>query len=123
MMAEYAAYFDSSGHPDDQPYVDVAGFVATEQRWLAFASKWKAALKRHNLGDVFHMVDFEAAHKNDPKRSGILEDLTTTITDHVSGAFSVVVDMEAYRKVNNLYVLEEVWEPLTQLHLALSHEE
>jgi hypothetical protein len=106
LMTEYAVYLDDSGHPDNQPYVVVAGFVAREEQWLAFESAWRSALKRNVLGSVFHMVEFESGPKTKAKGK-ILEDLTTTISSHVQGAFSVFVDMEAYRKVNETYTLEE----------------
>jgi hypothetical protein len=103
---EYAVYLDDSGHPDDQPYVVVAGFVATEAQWLAFEGAWRSALKRNVLGSVFHMTEFESGPKTKAKGK-ILEDLTATISSHVQGAFSVFVDMEAYRKVNETRPLEE----------------
>jgi hypothetical protein len=107
VVTDYAAYCDSSGHPDNQPYVNVAGFVASEEGWLDFEPAWKDALKRNKLETVFHMVDFEFAHRRDPKRGKILDELTTIITEHVSGAFSIIVDMKAYRRVNDVYTLEE----------------
>ena len=61
IMTEYAFYMDTSGHPDDQPYIVVAGFLGTEQHWLDFEPEWKAALKEHGLGTAFHMVDFESS--------------------------------------------------------------
>jgi hypothetical protein len=106
VMSEYAVYLDDSGHPDDQPYVVVAGFAATEEQWLGFEEAWRAALKRNVLGSVFHMVEFESGPKTKAKGK-ILEDLTATINSHVQGAFSVFVDMQAYRKVNQTIPLEE----------------
>src|SRR6266576_2379985 len=44
-MTEYAAYFDDSGHPDDKPYVVVAGFISTEEQWLRFENQWREDLK------------------------------------------------------------------------------
>ena len=66
-MTEYALYLDDSGHPKDQPYVVVAGFIASESQWLSFEPAWKAALAKYGLGDAFHMTDFSAKNK---KRSG-----------------------------------------------------
>ena len=85
----------------------MAGFLSTEDKWLAFEPAWKAALKRNGLGDVFHMTDFESGIKNKKHKGAILEDLTTTINDHVEAALSCSVDMTAYKKVNDIYAVEE----------------
>lgn len=106
VMSKYAVYLDDSGHPADQPYVVVAGFLSTEEGWLAFGPEWKAALKEHEVGDVFHMVDFHGKRKKQ-EEGRVLQHLTEIILTHVHSAFSVIVDMAAYKKVNNLYPLEE----------------
>jgi hypothetical protein len=58
VMADYALYIDDSGHPDDQAFVVVAGFIATEKEWLDFDPAWKSALKDNGLAEPFHMTDF-----------------------------------------------------------------
>jgi hypothetical protein len=105
-MTEYAVYLDDSGHPSDQPYVVVAGFLSTKDGWTALESEWKAAVERHKLGCVFHMTDF---HGKRPRREEgkVLEDLTGITVRHAQGAFSVIVEMNAYKKLNELYALEE----------------
>jgi len=105
-MTEYAAYLDDSGHPADQPCVIAAGFLSTREKWQAFELEWKAALAKHQLGDVFHMTDFHGKH---PKRKEgqVLEDLTALIVSHTEAVFSVIVEMQAYKKVNEVYPLEE----------------
>jgi hypothetical protein len=105
-MTEYAVYLDDSGHPADQPYVIAAGFLSTTEEWLAFESEWKTALVKHQMGDVFHMTDFHGKHDK-PKEGIVLEDLTTITRKHTRATFSVVVEMEAYKKLNELYPLEE----------------
>jgi hypothetical protein len=104
-MSEYAAYLDASGHPSDKPRVIVAGFVATEQQWLDFEPEWKQALKDHDLGDAFHMTDFESSKRKD--RGRVLECLTGIIGRHTLTSFSCTVDMLAYRNLNEIYILEE----------------
>ncbi len=106
-MSEYRVYLDDSGHPNDQPYVIVAGFLSTEERWLTFEQAWEPLLIRHNLGTVFHMVDFEASKRTRREKGRILEDLTTVINNHVQTALSAAVDMHGYRRVNEFYALEE----------------
>ena len=105
IMTEYAVYLDASGSPDDQPYVLVAGFLATENQWLTFEPEWKKLLKKYDLGEVFHMTDFEARKRKD--RGIILDALTDVINAHTKAHFSCSVKMEAYRKVNETYALEE----------------
>jgi hypothetical protein len=105
-MSEYSLYLDASGHPDDQPYIVVAGFVGVEEEWRKFEIEWKDALNRHRVQIPFHMVDFEASKR--PDRGLILEDLTGIINRYTNAHFSCFVDLNDYRKVNALYAMEEV---------------
>ncbi|MGA2605825.1 MAG: hypothetical protein ABSH01_00025 [Terriglobia bacterium] len=57
-MTEYRAYFDDSGHPDDQEAVVVAGFIASEHDWFFFEREWQDILDREGM-ESFHMTDFE----------------------------------------------------------------
>jgi hypothetical protein len=104
-MSEYAVYLDDSGHPDDKPYVVVAGFLASETQWLACEPEWRAALQKHNLGTVFHMADFEARKLRN--RAPILDELTDIINSHTQAHFSAAVSMRVYRRVNSSRPLEE----------------
>jgi len=105
-MTEYAAYLDDSGHPDDQPYVVVAGFLSTKEGWLTLETEWNAALRKHEIGDVFHMTDFHGM-RTKKEEGKVLEDLTGITVRHTQATFSVIVEMEAYKKLNDLYPLEE----------------
>lgn len=106
-MTEYTLYLDDSGHPSDKPYVGVAGFLASEDQWVAFELKWKAALVEFGLGEVFHMTDFERQRR--PDRGPILQRLTNIIVENTKTSFSCFVEMAAYRKVNDLRPLEEAF--------------
>src|ERR1017187_1637489 len=84
----------------------VGGFFSTEEGWLSFESAWNAMLRKHGLGGVLHMADFHG--KRTKKQEGmVLEDLTKIIVTHLRVGLSTFVDMQAYRKVNDLYALEE----------------
>jgi hypothetical protein len=109
VMADFALYLDDSGHPKDKPFVAVAGFIASESQWLEFDPKWKAALKKYGLGDAFHMTDFSAkgGKLSALKKEQILAALRKIIRDHTITAFASGVDIEAYRRVNADYTLEE----------------
>jgi hypothetical protein len=48
-MTEYSAYFDDSGHPDDQEAVIVAGFISSEEQWLLFEREWQEILDREGM--------------------------------------------------------------------------
>lgn len=105
IMPDYAIYLDDSGHPSDKPYVVVAGFLASEDQWIAFETRWKAALGKYRLGEAFHMTDFEASKRTD--RGAVLEHLTSVIIENTRSSFSCIVDMAAYKKINDIYALEE----------------
>jgi hypothetical protein len=107
-MTEYSLYLDDSGHPKDQPYVVVAGFVASESQWLSFAPVWKAALAKYGLGDAFHMTDFSSNRKfSQLRREQILGELRRIIRSYTVAAFASAVVMVDYRRVNDLFTLEE----------------
>jgi hypothetical protein len=106
-MSNYSLFFDDSGHPDGQPFVVTAGFVATEENWLAFEPVWKEALVRHGISGPFHMADFFFAKRSVKERSPVLRDLAAIIVNHAHAAFTGAVEMAAYRKVNAEYALQE----------------
>jgi hypothetical protein len=106
-MARYAAYFDDSGHPDDQEAVVVAGFITTEEDWLLFEREWNDILDREGM-ELFHMADFEHSkawprHKKD----AILRRLVNTIQIRTKRPISHIVIMKDYREVNDEYALQE----------------
>jgi hypothetical protein len=106
-MTEYAAYFDDSGHPDDQAAVVVAGFISTEEQWLLFEREWKEILEREGM-ESFHMTDFEKSkvwpqHKKDD----ILRKLVITIQLRTRRSFSQTVMINDYREINDAYAFEE----------------
>ena len=106
-MEEYAVYLDDGGHPVDRPYVVAAGFLSRKQKWLDFEQPWKSCLRKHNLGDVFHMTDFEREHKKDPNKWDILNELIDLIEQHTEVHFFTAVEMRDYRKVASVYALEQ----------------
>jgi hypothetical protein len=106
-MAEYSVYSDDSGHPDDQPFVVAAGYVGSEAQWLAFEPQWKAALARHGLGDVFHMTDFMRKNRSVKARKPVLDDLEAIVRANQLVPVSGAVEIAGYKKVNEVFVLEE----------------
>ena len=94
-MTEYALYLDDGGHPDDQPYLAVAGYVSTESEWQAFEPKWRAAIAKIPGVDVakgFHMTDFMQISMTSFKREAHLHSLANIIQSPlVSGLIDAVI--------------------------------
>jgi hypothetical protein len=107
IMTEFALYLDDGGHPDDQPFVVVAGYVATESQWLAFEPRWRDALARFDLGDAFHMTDFmHHRHKyTSLKFEQILSTLALITKAHTLHPFVCALDIAAYKRVNGEFAL------------------
>jgi hypothetical protein len=63
LMGMFTAYFDASGHPADQPFVIVAGYVANYTQWRMFNAIWELEHKEFNCDLPFHMADFMAARR------------------------------------------------------------
>jgi hypothetical protein len=107
-MTEYALYLDDGGHPDDQPALVVAGYVASEEQWREFESKWRNALKRFGLSEPFHMTDFMSGTRLSPlRRDQILSALANIVKSSTARPFAAGMDMKAYKKVNEEFALEE----------------
>ena len=107
MMADFALYLDDSGHPKDQPYVVVAGYVASDRNWLAFEFEWRSALNRFSLADPFHMTDFMREKYSSFKRDQILSTLAKITNVHTLHPFVYGVDVAAWKRVNDEFALEE----------------
>jgi hypothetical protein len=108
-MTEYALYLDDGGHPDNQPFLVVAGYMATTPQWTAFESAWKATLSRFKLEPTFHMTDFmHTSHKYTTLRlDQILGALAATTKKFTLRPFICAVDMAAYKRVNAEFAFEE----------------
>ena len=81
-MANFTAYFDASGHPSNQPFVIVSGYVANHYQWLHFNRAWEVIHERANIKMPFHMAAFAARRQNykglgidDPKAKEFVIDL------------------------------------------------
>lgn len=102
-----AIYLDDAGHPVDKPFLVIGGCISTERRWADFEGAWEAVLKRLKLSVPFHATDFFGEHKKNPKLKYMTADLVRTIGNHVEGAYSVGLDVDAYKKINQEKRLEE----------------
>jgi hypothetical protein len=104
---DFALYIDDSGHPDNHPNVVAAGFVASEYEWNQFEAEWASALLRFGIAGAFHMTEFMYEKRTELKRDWILGSLGRIINKHVRGRFLHAVDMEAYKRINDEWTLEE----------------
>lgn len=119
VSTELAAYFDDSGHPDDQDVVLVAGWVGNVDQWMLWEQGWRQVLSDFKIkSGVFHMTDFEAAPKcNDPdneyvhlsnhERQIFRSRLMNHIATRCRYSFCTQVPMHDYKEVNEMYYLEE----------------
>jgi hypothetical protein len=119
MSTELAAYFDDSGHPDDQDVVLVAGWVGKVDQWALWEEGWRQVLSDFKIkSGVFHMTDFEAApRRSDPdneyqhlsarERQIFRSRLISHIATRCQFSFSTSVPMHDYKEGNELYYLEE----------------
>jgi hypothetical protein len=132
MSTEFSAYFDDSGHPDDQDVVLVAGWAGTVEQWALWEEGWNKILKDYGIkSGIFHMTDFEAAaNSKDPnneyhhlglhERRRLLARLINQTTTRTRHMFSTMVPMLDYKEVNELYHLEEwIGKPYTIASIAV----
>jgi hypothetical protein len=108
-VAEFSLYLDDGGHPNDQPALVVAGYVATDRQWQKFEPEWKSTLAKFNLGDAFHMTEFMGRRYSPLKRDQILSALRRVIAAYTIRPFVGGIDMAAYRRVNEEFTLEECY--------------
>src|SRR5436853_7779530 len=105
-MANFAAYFDDSGHPD-QSVVLVAGFISTAENWNNFEVEWDNVLKAAEL-DHLHMTEFEHSRKWPPlKKDSLRRRFRNVITKWTLFHITHTVWMTAYRKINERHAFEE----------------
>ena len=116
MAMLYAAYFDASGKKDAHVSITVAGAVAPLKKWESFNTAWSKVLEDEDVSE-FHATDFAAsmgeykAWKGDkPRRSAFLKRLGDIIKTHTNKFFIVTVEMDAWRSVNEKYLLSEIFQ-------------
>ena len=119
MSSELAAYFDDSGHPDDQDAVVVAGWVAKVDQWYLWEQGWKKVLADYGIkSGIFHMADFEAAAKtadshneysdmSAQERIVFRDKLMNLIATRARSSFCSLIPMRDYKEVNEEYYFEE----------------
>jgi hypothetical protein len=115
----FTLYCDASGSPYDQNTAAfvVAGFVASAEQWIGFERNWNSVLVDYKVS-AMHMKEFAhcagefAEWKGDEaKRRNFLSRLINVITTRMRHSFVNAIQMDAYRKVNQEFMLEESLKP------------
>src|SRR4029077_12645347 len=110
----FTAYFDASGHPSDQPFVVVSGYVANYLQWQGFGKAWAHTHNKFNVDLPFHMADFMARKKDGARRKDYKKLDDTQAEDFLVGLASVqevymllrvscIVDMGIYQNINDVF--------------------
>lgn len=112
-LSAMTAHFDASGHPSDQPFVVVSGYVANYYQWYRFNILWDAAHAKFGVAIPFHMSDFMARAgqykkwaKDDPQAEAFLMELTTIQQLYMLLGVSCVVDMGTYNDINDVMMMD-----------------
>lgn len=97
------ACFDASGSENDPktPYLAVAGYVSTADRWITFSQLWNTRLREDGL-DYFRMSEFAHSTKSfagwkleENRRRNLLKDLVELIKTHTIKMFGCAVKISA----------------------------
>jgi hypothetical protein len=114
----YTVYFDSSGTPDQDAAVVVAGFIAEDRQWLEFDRNWADTLRLFGVS-ALHMREF--AHSlgeyttwkgDNDKRAGFLKSLISHLSLRARHSFVSSIIMADYRDIDSRYQLHEFSTPL-----------
>jgi hypothetical protein len=112
-ISAFTAYFDASGHPSDQPFVVVSGYVANFMQWQVFNANWTETHKRFGMPIPFHATDF--MHRKEPydkwgKDSQdarlFLTSLCTAQQLNMLLSVSCIVDMGDYREIGDVVLID-----------------
>lgn len=112
MFTAYSAYFDASGHPDQQEVLTVAGFVSTVKKWARFEREWNSILHSEGIR-IFRMADFCSSHgefagwKRQPDRRRVfIARLLECTRKNVNKAFAVTLVVSDFDTFNKTFMVE-----------------
>ncbi|MHB1864366.1 MAG: hypothetical protein ACYCVL_15540 [Gemmatimonadaceae bacterium] len=108
LVANFAAYFDTSGNEREGAILVAVGAVATVGDWIAFDERRLAQMAREGVGH-FSMKDFTAFDHdfadgwkgNESRRRPFLGDLLTFTNEHVIKLVVTTLAMDDYRSVDH----------------------
>jgi hypothetical protein len=112
-MALFTAYFDESGTPQVSKFLLITGYIGRVRDWRIFDQRWNAILAKYGV-ENFHMKDcahfrgeFEPWKGKEAKRKRFLRDLTNQIILCALCSFNAVLDLDAWRALNEKYPLDD----------------
>jgi hypothetical protein len=127
LMGFFTAYFDASGHPADQPFVIVAGYVANYTQWRLFNSFWEEEHKATSVNLPFHMTDFMAARRaaqkggtakrqdyfglDEIRASNLMLHLANCQQAYMALGVTCIVEMSEYLEINTVLDLRTIVPP------------
>lgn len=127
LMGFFTAYFDASGHPADQPFVIVAGYVANYTQWRMFNAVWELEHKDAKCDIPFHMADFMAARRaakkgrtskradylrlTDGEASAFIMHLANYQQAYMALAVICIVEMSEYEEIDTVLDLRTIVPP------------
>jgi hypothetical protein len=129
MFTAYTAYFDASGHPDQQSVITVAGFVSTVKKWARFDIEWNAILKSEEI-KFFHMTDFVSNRGEfavgwrgeTERRRVFIARLAACLKPNVNKSFRATLVIPDYNVMNEEFRVEEdLGRPYTLCCLMCTH--
>jgi hypothetical protein len=126
-MGFFTAYFDASGHPADQPFVTVAGYVANYTQWRLFNAMWENEHQKYKCDLPFHMADFMAARRaaqkggtakrqdyvrmTDLEASSFIMHLATLQQAYMALGVTCIVEMSEYQEIETVLDLRKIVPP------------
>jgi hypothetical protein len=112
-MADFIAYLDDSGSPDDGICLGVAGFVSTWDKWISFEEDWRGILNEYGV-EYFHMREyahsieqFKSWKGEEGRRRTFLKRLIKSLNGKVHKSFASSVILKDYREIDAIYPVHE----------------
>lgn len=114
-MSAFTAYFDASGHPSDQPFVVVSGYVANFLQWQVFSGNWAQTHQRFDVPLPFHTTDFmhgkrpyDKWQRGGKEWAAFLTSLCLAQQVSMLLSISCIVDMGDFRGINEVLQLDTI---------------
>jgi hypothetical protein len=115
LMAIFTAYFDAGGHPSDQPFVVVSGYVANSLQWQVLNGNWLETHRRFDVPIPFHATDFmhgtkpyDKWEKGGKEANAFLTSLCLAQQLSMLVSISCIVDMGDFRGMNEVLQLDTI---------------
>lgn len=103
----YEVYFDDSGTDPRSPIAIAACYISTKKGWETFTAAWDEVRWSEGF-DVFHMVDFAAAHDKTKKpfcdwdyekRQRVYRRLVRAINNNKRIGIAIAIPQDAFNKI------------------------